>query len=84
MSIDLLHAGPMFIAAFCIAAVALFIALITAEPQSPRTWLITGMASLVDFLTSAWREGKCSRQAGAGQCSVRVPRSSWPDSGSAN
>jgi hypothetical protein len=50
MSIDLLHAAPLFLASLGVVVAGLFAALIFTKRAGPRLpWIVTGIASLLDL-----------------------------------
>ena len=57
MSLDLLHAGPMFLVSFGVAAAALLVILTGMRRDIIWTWRVVVLASLTDFLLGLLQQG---------------------------
>jgi hypothetical protein len=57
MSFDLLHAGPMFLVSFTVAAAALLLLLVGLRRGAVWTWRVVAAASLIAFLLGIVQQG---------------------------
>ena len=62
MSLDLLHAGPMFLVSFAVAAIALLVLLVGVRRGNTWTWRMVVVAWLTGFLLGLVQQGDLTKR----------------------